>query len=58
MSQNLLTTKEVAERFQLSEASIRVLIKSDQIPHVILGGSIRFDPQHLDLWIQDKKKGQ
>jgi excisionase family DNA binding protein len=39
---NLLTTKQVAERLALSEPTVRRLARRGFLPRVRIGGSVRF----------------
>jgi len=52
---HLLTVDEVGEVLGLSRTSIYRLSESGQIPSVVLGGSRRFDPSTLALWISGKE---
>jgi len=40
---NLLTVKEVAEYLKLNEQTVYDRVKENKIPHIRIGGSIRFD---------------
>lgn len=52
----LLTVAQVAERYSLSEKSVRGMVHARRIPFRKLGPSrsapVRFDPDELDRWEQ------
>ena len=54
MSNQLMTVADLAEHFQLSEASVRSLVKSNALPHLLVGNSVRFDPTDIKQWLNEK----
>lgn len=51
----LLTIKEVATRYQVTERTIKSWKKDHKIPYLNLNGSIRFDEERLVTWEQSRK---
>ena len=49
-----LTVKELAKILSLSEREIYKLAASNQIPHLKIGASVRFDPPALVIWLEAK----
>lgn len=49
--QPLLTVPQVAELLQVSDKTVRELIRWERIPSLKVGHQRRFDPQALDRWI-------
>ena len=52
--QAALTVKELAKMLSLSERKIYKLAASNQIPHLKIGASVRFDPPALVIWLEAK----
>lgn len=52
MSAKLLTLRQVAERLQLSESTVRRLVATGRLPALRLGRSLRFEEVALDEMIQ------
>lgn len=48
---DVYTVKEVAARLKLSEDSIRLRVKRNEIPHIRLGGAIRFPITVFEDWL-------
>jgi len=52
----LLTVKEIANTLQCSTFHIYRLVGQNRIPHLrVAGGSIRFDPDEIEAWLQKQK---
>jgi excisionase family DNA binding protein len=51
----LLTAKEIATFFKLSEKTIYKWAKENKIPHLNLEGSIRFKEEEVLQWSESKK---
>jgi excisionase family DNA binding protein len=51
----LLTVDDVAALFGLSKFTIYRMRAKQQIPSIAVGGSIRFDPSTLALWLTKKQ---
>lgn len=55
----LLTVRETAERLNVSEKTVRRLLRSGEIRAVQLGGprsAIRIDPAELEAWLYDEPR--
>lgn len=53
MSQ-LLTIKDVAEKLQVAQVTVRKWLEQGKITYIKVGGAIRFRPEWLEGWL-DKK---
>tara|TARA_B100000676_G_C17657747_1_gene619854 strand:- start:304 stop:507 length:204 start_codon:yes stop_codon:yes gene_type:complete len=53
----LLTPRQAAEALQISERKLWGMKAAGEIPHVLLGRSVRYDPQDLQRCIDERKKG-
>jgi len=53
----LLTPRQAAEALQISERKLWGMKASGEIPHVLLGRSVRYDLQDLQRCIDERKKG-
>jgi excisionase family DNA binding protein len=51
----LLTAKEIAPYLKLSEKTVYKWAKEKRIPHINLGGSIRFVEEDVIRWSESKK---
>lgn len=51
----LLTVKEVAERYQVTELTIKRWKAGHKIPYLNINGSIRFDAERLAAWEDSRK---
>jgi excisionase family DNA binding protein len=49
-----ITVKELAKILSLSEREIYKLAASNQIPHLKIGASVRFDPPAVVIWLEAK----
>ena len=54
--QLLLTPRQAAEALQISERKLWGMKASGEIPHVLLGRSVRYDPRDLQRCIDERKK--
>ena len=52
--QSALTVKQLAELLTLSEREIYKLAASNQIPHLKIGSSIRFEPTSVLSWLESR----
>ena len=50
----LLTVPEVAELLQVSEWSVKALVRQGRIPVVRIGRSVRFRPADLERWVHER----
>ncbi len=48
------TVAEEAERIDLSEKTVRNLLKEKRAPHYVIGSDIRIDPVAMDKWLDGK----
>jgi excisionase family DNA binding protein len=55
--QLLLTSRQAAEALQISERKLWSMKASGEIPHVLLGRSVRYPLADLQQWIDERKKG-
>jgi excisionase family DNA binding protein len=54
--QLLLTSRQAAQALQISERKLWSMKASGEIPHVLLGRSVRY-PADLQQWIEERMKG-
>lgn len=54
MSEQLLTTEQVADRLQLSVRHLYRLCRERKLPFIRVGHSLRFRAQDVDAWIESK----
>jgi excisionase family DNA binding protein len=45
---------ELAETLNCSKEKLYKMVKSGRIPHFTLGSMIRFDPQKIAAWLQNR----
>ena len=57
VGQLLLTPRQAAEALQISERKLWGMKASGEIPHVLLGRSVRYPLADLQQWIDERKKG-
>lgn len=48
------TVKEVAERLQLSEATVQRMVARHEIPHMRFGKAIRIPVARYDQWLKER----
>ena len=53
----LLTSRQAAEALQISERKLWGMKAAGEIPHVLLGRSVRYDLRDLQRCIDEQKKG-
>lgn len=51
---HLMTVDEVAELLTNSTCTVYRMVRQNEIPHVMIGGSLRFDPSALEAWLAKK----
>ena len=56
IGQLLLTPRQAAEALQISERKLWGMKASGEIPHVLLGRSVRYDLRDLQRCIDERKK--
>ena len=57
VGQLLLTPRQAAEALQISERKLWSMKASGEIPHVLLGRSVRYPVADLQRWIDERKTG-
>ena len=50
-ARRLLTIRELGEQLRLSERTIRRMKADDVIPHVMVGGAVRFRQSDVDAYL-------
>ena len=50
----LITRQEVAQRINVGLRTIDKMVKHNAIPFIKVGRLVRFCPDRLDNWVQDK----
>jgi excisionase family DNA binding protein len=50
-AQPLLDVRETARFLNVSVRTIYLLVSRDELPHVRIGGQLRFVPSVLDAWL-------
>lgn len=58
MSNRLLTVEEMAERLRLRPYTIRKKVRAGDLPAIMLGRIIRFDPEQVERWLQKLSRRQ
>ena len=48
MDDKTFTVKEIAEIFRVNERTVYTWVNKNEIPHMRLGGTIRFHKEHLE----------
>jgi excisionase family DNA binding protein len=54
--EKLLTIEEVSELLQIPKGSLYNLVHEDRIPHVKIGGRLRFRTSTLEKWVLGQEK--
>lgn len=49
-----LVVTDIAELLRISERQVYKLVAAHRIPCFKIGGSIRFDPSAISVWLRDK----
>ena len=57
VGQLLLTPRQAAQALQISERKLWSIKASGEIPHVLLGRSVRYPLADLQQWIDERKNG-
>lgn len=50
-----MTISEVAEYLKLKETTIYHLTQKKEIPHIKIGGAVRFDLDEVKEWLKSKR---
>jgi excisionase family DNA binding protein len=56
LSEPLLSVRAAADLLNVSTRTVYDLVARDEIPHVRVGGQIRFVPGAIERWLQDGGK--
>ena len=51
----LITVDEVSELLTNSACTVYRMVRQNEIPHMMIGGSLRFDPSALEAWLVKKE---
>ncbi|MFQ5834579.1 MAG: helix-turn-helix domain-containing protein [bacterium] len=54
--EELLTIQELSKILKISPKTIYRLVHEDSIPHLKIGGSIRFNQRQIEVWLQRKSR--
>jgi excisionase family DNA binding protein len=55
-TQPLLSVPEAAQLLSVSVRTVYTLVERDELPHVRVGGQIRFVPSVLEQWLTGTRK--
>ena len=47
---------QVAELLGLKKQTIYVMVMRHQVPHLKIGGALRFDPNEIERFLEEKKQ--
>jgi excisionase family DNA binding protein len=50
----LMNYKQAAEYLSMSEGTLHQWVMVKRIPHIKLGKPVRFDPDEIDRWIDER----
>ena len=53
--QGLLTVKELAKAFSMSQPGLYRLVSNGTIPYLKIGSSVRFRPSAIREWLKNKE---
>lgn len=54
--EHLLKYREVAKLLGVTERTVSTLVKRDGLPAIHMGGSVRFDPTDVRVWLDRSKQ--
>lgn len=52
----LMTVEDVASYLKVAVQSVYRWVSQEKIPHLKVGGSLRFDPNEIQEWLRNKPK--
>jgi excisionase family DNA binding protein len=52
----LLTIEDLSEKLKVSKSTVYRWVQYDFIPHIKLGGSVRFDEKSVWKWLRDREQ--
>lgn len=53
---SLWTVEDVAQYLRVAVQSVYRWVSQEKIPHLKVGGSLRFDPKEIQEWLSKKPK--
>ncbi|GEM_PF-1995240 len=53
----LLVAAEIAQLLTVSDKTVYQWVELNQIPHLKINGSVRFNPKAIAIWLETCKKG-
>lgn len=51
-----LTIKDVTKMLQIKPATLYAWVAQGMIPHLKIGRLLRFDPDEIEVWLQDHRR--
>ncbi len=54
--EELLTIDELSDKLKVSKSTVYRWVHYDFIPHIKLGGAVRFKEKSVDKWLRDREK--
>lgn len=51
-----LTIKDVTKMLQIKPATLYAWVAQGMIPHLKIGRLLRFDPEEIEVWLQDHRR--
>ena len=54
--ENLLTKKQLAEKLELSQSYISLLMKDEGLPHLKIGRAVRFKISEVAVWLLKRSR--
>jgi excisionase family DNA binding protein len=54
--ENLLTKKQLAEKLELSQSYISLLMKDEGLPHLKIGRAVRFKISEVVIWLHKRSR--
>jgi excisionase family DNA binding protein len=54
--EELLTIEELSDKLKISKSTVYRWVHYDFIPHIKLGGAVRFKEKSVDKWLRDREQ--
>lgn len=54
--EELLTIEELSDKLKVSKSTVYRWVHYDFIPHIKLGGAVRFKEKSVDKWLRDREQ--
>jgi excisionase family DNA binding protein len=48
---------QVADRLGVKQSTVRYWVHHGRIPFLKINGSVRFDPEEIDRWLDERRRG-